>query len=61
MVNKSDKGYESIQEMQIKGLKLIKPDRLPLQFVMGPKSEKVYGFFVTPSGFEYSNTEKIKY
>lgn len=47
--------------MDIKGLKLIKPDKLPLSFVMGPKSEKVYGFFVTPSGFEYSNTEKIKY
>ena len=38
MVNKSDKSFESIQEMEIKGLKLIKPDHLPLQFIMGPHS-----------------------
>lgn len=37
--------------MEVKGLKLIKPDKFPLIFKMGPKSEKVYGFFVTPSGF----------
>ena len=40
---------------------MIKPDHLPLEFKMGPNSERVYGFFVCAAGFEYSNTEKIKY
>ena len=61
MINKSEKGFESIQEYECKGIKVIKPDRFPLNFNMTPKSEKIYGFFVTPTGFEYSNTEKIKY
>ena len=47
--------------MQAQGLKVIKPDILPLTFKMTPKSEKIYGFFVKSSGYEYSNSEKISY
>jgi hypothetical protein len=61
MVNNCNKGFESTQDFECKGLKLIKPDHLPLRFKMDPNSEKTYGFFVSPGGFEYSNTEKIKY
>lgn len=61
MVNNSEKGFESVQEMNIKGLKVIKPDRLPLAFKAGPKSEKFYGFFVKAGGYEYSSTERITY
>jgi hypothetical protein len=42
--------------MEIKGLKVIKPDRLPLTFKMTPKSERVVGFFVKPTGYEYSSS-----
>lgn len=38
MVNKSDKGFESVQDFELKGIKIIKPDKLPLQFKMEPKS-----------------------
>lgn len=34
MVNKSNKGFESVQNYEYKGLKIIKPDRLPLEFKM---------------------------
>jgi hypothetical protein len=51
MINSSNKSYDSVQEMTIKGLKIMKPASLPLTFNMTPNSEKVYGFFVTPSGF----------
>ena len=61
MVNKSNKGFDSIQQYECKGIKVIKPDHFPLEFKMAANSEKTYGFFVSPSGFEYSNTEKIKY
>lgn len=61
MNNNSDKSFDSFQEFQCKGLKVIKPDKLPLKFAMKPRSEMIYGFFVSPAGFEYSNTEKIKY
>jgi hypothetical protein len=61
MVNNSEKSFDSVQELQAQGLKLIKPDKLPLTFKMTPKSEKVYGFFVKSSGYEYSNSEKISY
>lgn len=37
--------------MQAQGLKLIKPDKLPLVFKMTPKSEKTYGFFVKSTGY----------
>jgi hypothetical protein len=47
--------------MNIKGLKIIKPDKLPLTFKMTPRSEKLFGFFVKAGGYEYSNTERITY
>jgi len=51
MKNNGDKGFESTQEMIIKGLKVIKPDRLPLNFKVTNKFERVVGFFVNPSGY----------
>jgi hypothetical protein len=38
MANNSEKSFESVQDMSIKGLKVIKPDRLPLTFKMAPRS-----------------------
>ena len=61
MVNKSQKSYDSTQNMQSSGIDPIPPTKLPLKFTMGPHSEKTYGFFVSPSGYEYSSTENISY
>ena len=51
MVNNSEKGFDSVQQYDCKGIKVIKPDHFPLEFKMGPRSAKVYGFFVSPTGF----------
>ena len=47
--------------MKVKGLKVIKPDKLPLVFKMGGKSDKTYGFFIKAGGYEHSSTERITY
>lgn len=47
--------------MKVTGIKAIKPDKLPITFIVTPKYEKVVGFFVSPAGYEYSNSERIKY
>lgn len=43
-----------------RGIKVIKPDELPLKLSMIPQTEVVAGFFVSAKGYSYSLEEKMK-
>lgn len=43
----------------VKGVKIIKPDKLPFRFDMQPKTEKVIGFFVNYAGYSYESSESM--
>jgi hypothetical protein len=51
MLGLGDKPFESIYEMKITGLKVIKPEKLPFTFKVVAGSEFVVGFFVNPGGY----------
>lgn len=57
MCNPSTKEFTSKYSMpKCEGLKVIKPNTLPYEFVMKPYSEYIIGFWVSSKGYSYESS-----
>lgn len=61
ITNPSDKKWSLTYSLQGQGVKVIKPDRLPFNFVLSKGSRYLKGFFTSPEGYNYQASETMTF